>query len=61
MIKNNNTIKNNGNCGTSGIYELINKNPEVKIAKEIMEQSRKSIKSPVVVEQGNYYRLQNCQ
>lgn len=59
MRQDNNTIKNNNNRDTSDIQELLNKNPEVKIAKEIMEQARKSVKSPVVVEQGNYYRLQN--
>lgn len=39
------------------VQDLLKQNPEIKTAKEIMEQVRKTIKSPVTVEQGNYYKL----
>ena len=39
------------------VQDLLKKNPEIRTAREIMEQARKTIKSPVTIEQGNYYKL----
>ena len=39
------------------IKKLLENNPDILLAKKIMLQAKQTIKSPIVLDQSNYYKI----
>ena len=57
MEKDKNSINRGGEKKEKFFSNLVAKNPDVLLAKQIMEQARKTQKPSAIIDQSNYYKI----
>jgi len=56
LMKDKKQVRNNSEADVF-MQDLIKRNPDIVIAKQIMEQSKKTQKPSAMIDQSNYYKL----